>query len=210
MPNPLNSAAGSVPVPTDPREVAAAIRASDVIWRAFPYFELRYGPRGKRFGYSDCAYFLTLLGYAQETVNRQVEWTAGVLAQRGMPSLLLELQLRVLGRILRREFLGGDRGEPLIRAADALRDARREKLSDAEIAALGQEFAARVGFPRHRLAIGMGTLLAAAVADELGGMRRAAASIEEWAADPAVFPSDWIDAVRATLAAARQAAAKKT
>jgi hypothetical protein len=210
MPNPLNSAAGSVPVPTDPREVAAAVRASDVIWRAFPYFELRYGARGKRFGYSDCAYFLTLLGYDQGTINRQVEWTAGVLAQRGMPSLLLELQLRVLGRILRREFLGGDRGEPLLRAADALRDARRERLEDAEIAALSREFAARVGFPKHRLAIGMGTLLAAAVADELGGMRRAAASIEEWAADPAVFPSNWIDAVRATLAAARQAAAKKT
>lgn len=209
MPNPLNSAAGSVPVPSDPREVAAAVRAGDILWRAVPYFGFRYGARGKRFGYSDCAYFLTLLGYDQGTINRQVEWTAGVLSQRGMPSLLLELQLRVLGRILRREFSGGDRGEPLILAADALRDARRERLGDDQIEGLGREFAERIGFPRHRWAIGMGVLLAAAVADELGGMRRSAASIEEWATDPTVFPSNWIDAVRETLAAARQAAKKK-
>jgi len=209
MPNPLNSAAGSVPVPTDPREVAAAVRASDVIWRAFPYFGFRYGARGKRFGYSDCAYFLTLLGYDQGTINRQVEWTAGVLSQRGMPSFLLELQLRVLGRILRREFSGGDRGEPLLRAADALRDARRARLGDEELAVLGRDFAARIGHPRHRLAIGMGSLLGAAVADEINGLRRAAASIEEWATDPSVFPSNWIDAVRSTLATARQAAARK-
>jgi hypothetical protein len=208
MPNPLNSAAGSVPVPTDPREVAAAVRASGILWRAFPYFGFRYGERGKRFGYSDSAYFLTLLGYDQGTIDRQVAWTAGVLSQRGMPSLLLELQLRVLGRIMRRELRSGDRGEPLIRAADALRDARRARLDDAVMAELGRDFAARIGYPRHRLAIGMGSLLAAAVADELGGLRRAATSIEEWATDPAVFPSKWIDAVRATLAAARQAAKK--
>lgn len=209
MPNPLNSAAGSVPVPSDPREVAAAVRASEVVWRAVPYFGFRYGERGKRFGHSDCAYFLTLLGYDQETINRQVEWTAGVLSQRGMPSLLLERQLRVLGRILGREPLGGDRGEPLIRAADALREARQRRLGDDQIQQLGREFAERAGFPGHRLVIGMGVLLAAAVADELGGMRRAAASIEEWATDPTVFPSNWIDAVRSTLAAARQAAKKR-
>lgn len=208
MPNPLNSAAGSVPVPTDPREIAAAMRASDVIWRAFPYFGLRYGARGKRFGHSDCAYFLTLLGYDQGTIDRQIAWTASVLSQRGMPSVLLELQLRVLGRTLRRELGGADRSEPLLRAADALREARRAQLGDAEIAALGREFAARVGFPSHRLAIGMGSLLGAAVADELGGIRRAADSIEEWATDPSVFPSSWIDAVKATLDAARQRAAK--
>lgn len=209
MPNPLNSAAGSVPAPTDPREIAAAVRASDVIWRAFPYFGLRYGDRGRRFGHSDCAYFLTLLGYDQGTINRQIAWTASVLSQRGIPSLLLELQLRVLGRILRRELRGGDRGEPLLRAADALRDARREKLGDDVVAALGHEFAAQIGYPTHRLAIGMGSLLAAAVADELGGIRRAAASVEEWATDPTVFPSNWIAAVRSTLAAARRAAKKR-
>jgi hypothetical protein len=55
----------------------------------------------------------------------------------------------------------------------------------------------------------MGSLLAAAVADELGGIRRAAASVEEWATDPTIFPSNWIDAVRSTLAAARRAANKR-
>jgi hypothetical protein len=209
MQNPLNSAAGSVPVPDDPAEIAAAVRASSVIWRAFPYFGFRYGERGKRFGNSDCAYFLTLLGYDQGTIDRQILWTASVLSQRGMPSLLLELQLRVLFRTLLRRLGKSPRFDSLLRSADALAAQRRAHLSDEDLDALGQEFAARAGYPDHRLAIGMGRLLGAAVADEQSGIRRAAMSIEEWASDPAVFPSPWIDAVKRTVQDARLMASKR-
>jgi hypothetical protein len=208
MPNPLNNAAGSVPIPDDPREVAAAVRASAILWRAFPYFGFRYGERGKRFGNSDCAYFLTLLGYDQGTIDKQINWTAGVLSQRGMPSLLLSLQLRVLGRILKRQFNDRERFDPLLRAADALDNHRRDKVSDQALAALGRGFAARLGFPSNKRALGMGELIGAAVADELNGMRRAVDSMEEWATDPSVFPSIWIDAVEQTIREARRAAAK--
>ena len=53
--NPLNSEAGQVPVPSDPIEIAAAVRANRIMWRAFPYLGFRYGERGKRFGNSDSA-----------------------------------------------------------------------------------------------------------------------------------------------------------
>lgn len=209
MQNPLNSAAGQVPVPQDPREIAAAVRASQVIWRAFPYFAFRYGERGRRFGHSDSAYFLTLLGYDQQTIDQQIIWTAGVLASRGMPSWLLELQLRVLCRITARRLNDPARTEPLLRSADMLRDRRRACLSDEDLSALSRIFAAHAGYPTNRLCIGMGRLLAIAVADEVSGFKNAVSSMQSWLTDPALFPPSWIDAVHDTIRRGRQACSWK-
>lgn len=209
MQNPLNNAAGQMPLPSDPRELAAAVRASEVVWRAFPYFSFRYGERGRRFGYSDSAYFLTLLGYDQQAIDRQIVWTAGVLASRGMPSLLVELQLRVLHRITARTLQDSSRSEPLLRAADMLRDRRRACLSDDDMTDLGRAFAARAGYPEHPRCVGMGRLLGCAVADEWNGVKNAVSSMESWLTDPALFPRSWIAAVNDGIRRGRQLSAWK-
>lgn len=202
--NPLNSEAGQVPVPSDPVEIAAAVRASRIMWRAFPYLNFRYGERGKRFGNSDSAYFLTLLGYDQEMIDRQIDWMVGLLAPRGMPSFVVEAHLLALYRVLRRTSTNKPSIDSLLCAATRLRDLRRDRFSDAEIAAFGARFAARAGFPEKRWARGVGALLACAVADELNGVKLAAEGLEGWFTDRAVFPRPWIDAAKATVRAARR------
>lgn len=209
MSNPLNSAAGHVPVPENPRETALAIRAGNIVWRAFPYFGFRYGNRGRRFAESDAAYFLTLLGYDQSTIDHQVAWTSSVLAQRGMPSYLLELQLRVLARVLRRHFKGSARFDPLVVAADRLRDKRRAFIADDELTLLSQRFAARAGFPGHPLALGVGLMIGSAAADETNGSQLAVTSIEAWLTDPSIFPEQWSQAVKDAVKRARLMCGKR-
>jgi hypothetical protein len=202
--NPLNSEAGQVPVPSDPIEIAAAVRASHIMWKAFPYLGFRYGERGRRFGNSDSGYFLTLLGYDQEMINRQIDWMVGLLAPRGMPSFVVEAHLRALYRVLRRTSKPKPSIDTLLCAAERLRDLRRARFSDEEIAAFGARFAARAGFPERRWARGVGSLLACAVADELNGVKVAVEGLEGWFTDRAVFSRAWIDAAKATVRAARR------
>jgi hypothetical protein len=202
--NPLNAEAGQVPAPDDPREIAAAVRANAIMRRAIPYLELRYGERGKRFGDSDGGYLLTLLGYDQPTIDKQIDWMAGLLAARGMPTLILELHLRTLARLLQRAFRDPARGAPLLVSADRLRAKRRARLNDTIIAELAAHFAERAGFPARRWARGAGVLIACAVADELNGLKLAVESLDGWIADRSRFPRPWVEAVRATVRSARR------
>jgi hypothetical protein len=86
----LNPEAGSHPIPSDPRELQAAVRAGERCWQRFPYFSQRYGHRGEKFTSSDSAWLVTLVEYDQARVHQQVAWLGQVLAARGMPRLLLE------------------------------------------------------------------------------------------------------------------------
>ena len=54
--NPLNPSAGDVPLPEDQREIDAALRAGPITHRIFPYFDWRYGDRGRKFTESDSAW----------------------------------------------------------------------------------------------------------------------------------------------------------
>ena len=199
MRNPLNLDAGDVPAPVDPAELAAAREASKVGWRAFPYMAWRYGAHGKRFSDSDSGYLITLLHHQQETLDGQVNWLAGVLAARGMPSWTLEVHLRATSRVLARRLRGAVAWDKLARAADMLGDKRRLVLSDEAFARIGRMFAERVGSPGQRVVEGAGRLLAAAVADEVNGYGRAVESIEGWFADPRVFSIRWIVAVKEAI-----------
>ncbi len=76
----INPEAGRHAVPTDAREIQAALRASEICWRQFPYFEHRYGERGRRFARSDSAWKATLCHYEPERINQQVKWLGGILA----------------------------------------------------------------------------------------------------------------------------------
>src|SRR5664279_619298 len=92
----INPEAGRHPVPADAREVRASLRAADICWQRFPYFEQRYGERGRRFARSDAAWQATLCQYEPAQILQQVRWLGRVLAGRGMPTLLLQDQLEIL------------------------------------------------------------------------------------------------------------------
>lgn len=92
----LNPGAGRHVVAEDPRELRAALRAGVRSWERFPYYERRYGRRGRRFTRSDSAWLVTLASLPQSEVDRQIRWLGQVLAARGMPRWMLELHLEVL------------------------------------------------------------------------------------------------------------------
>ena len=87
-------------MPSDPREIEAAVEAGNVTWERYPYYEWRYGERGRRYTASDSAWLATLSLLDQENVDQQVHWLGRVLAVRGMPRLLLRDHLRTLYQYL--------------------------------------------------------------------------------------------------------------
>lgn len=196
MGNPFNPEAGATPAPVDPRDLALVERSAKIIWRAFPYFEWRYGPRGRAFGRSDAGYIVTLLELPDGVARQQIRWLIGVLAARGMPSLLIEVQLESLGRLWRR-----DRGdERFLGWAAELRDARVGALDRATFEECERLCrAASRGDARRR---GVGTLIAGAVADRALGIGEHDDALLGWLASKVPDEPAWT----AACAAARDLA----
>ncbi len=201
----LNPEAGAHPVPDNPMEVEAAIRAGRRCCLEYPYFAWRYGERGQRYTYSDSAWLATLISRDQAMVNVQVEWLGGVLASRGMPRILLQRHLELLYEELAARVL--ERKEEdvakLLVAADRLAGQRRAVIADADFDAIRARFEQAAG-PDWRVRLpGVGAMLVSAVADQIHGIEEAVASLEGWLTDPNRFPPHWIAAVRDALREAR-------
>ena len=204
--HPLNPEAGMTPMPSDPREVEAALRAGRLSLRMTPYYGFRYGERGVRFTRSDSAFLATLPEHPEATIKRQVEWLAGVLSNRGMPSLLLEQHLRVLARTLTRAVPEKrDFYRALFVASEGLRARRTALLPEGVGRPIGETFPEAAGLPYTRLARGTGHLLVAAVADERAGMPNAVPSVEAFFLDATVFPARFVRAAREAIERARAA-----
>lgn len=183
------------------------------MWRAFPYFAWRYGERGRRFGRSDAGFLVTLLELDEATARAQVQWLAGVLAPRGMPSLLLEVQLESLGRAARR--FRGSGAERFVALAGHLRARRSSVLEEATFADCETRTRlASHGITRRR---GAGRLIAAAVADHALGLGDHAGALVRWLSDAEPADAAWrvacddahalaIRSAAATLAATESAA----
>lgn len=199
----VNPDAGLHKVTGDPAELEAARRAADDTWAAFPYYEARFGERGKRFGFSDAGWLVTLCDRTKDDACEQVQWLAVVLSSRGMPSVMLEHHLGTLcDRLCVALPERAAKYETLRACARELRQQRRARLSDSrlhEIAAL---------MPASPVP-GIGELLASAAADEANGIARAISSMEEWLTDRNRFEPVWIAAVERTIAAARDAVKKR-
>lgn len=207
----INGEAGQHPVPTDPRELQAAMLAGHQCWARFPYYALRYGERGERFARSDAAWQATLCHYPPDEIEQQVRWLARVLAARGMPSMLLQVQLEMLVVALSQAVPDQQAlYKCLLPAAEALRQGRLQHLSEAQTQELIGRFEQAVGPVLTAACPDAALLLCAAVADECEGLPRAVESLHHWLADPARFPPHWIAAVDEVLAAARTAAAAAT
>ena len=206
----INPEAGRHAVPADPREVHASLKAGDLCWERYPYYEHRYGERGRRFARSDAAWQATLYRYEPAQILQQVRWLGRVLAGRGMPTVLLQIQLEILVDELAAAIPENrPQYERLLLAAADLLASRRKHLSDEQLRAIAADFDRAVGpewaarFPHT------GTLLGCAVADELEGSDGAVTSLRPWMTDATRFPAFWIAAVDAALAEARRLASKE-
>jgi len=200
----INPEAGRHAVPADPLEVAAAIRAGDICWDRFPYFEQRYGERGRRFARSDAAWQATLCHYAPAQINQQVRWLGRVLAGRGMPTMLLQDQLEILVQELSAAIPEKTSDyEKLLPAAAQLHAVRRTHVSDEHLQAIADEFDRAVGPEWSARLPHVGALLGCAVADELAGSELAVESLRVWLTDATRFPASWIAAVTETVSRAR-------
>lgn len=203
----LNPDAGTHAIPTDPRELQAALRAGERSWRQFPYYEWRYASRGEQFTRSDSAWLVTLADYAPSIVMEQVMWLGRVLASRGMPRWMLELHLELLYEELIAAVPEKESAYASLRlVAERLREQRLHQLSEEQFQRLTAAFDAQVGPEWSARLPQTGGLLAAAVTDERSGIAQAVASISEWMRDPARFPAVWIAAVKTTISAAREQA----
>lgn len=200
----LNPEAGNHDITLDARELAAALRAGEQSWRNFPYYELRYAERGRRFTRSDSAWIVTVAKEPLSSAKRQLRWLGVVLASRGMPRWLLEMHL---GELYAELVVAVPENRPaydhLLEVAAMFRRERFRHLDEATSAELAVAFDRRIG-PDHVPSLPeAGALLVAAVADERAGLKGGVDSLLEWLADPARFPADWVAAATETTVAAR-------
>lgn len=202
----LNPEAGHHVIADDPREIEAALRAGERSWRQVPYYEWRYGERGRRFTWSDSSWIVTLSRHSEAVATHQLDWLSRVLASRGMPRWLLEQHLQVLHDELAIAIPEHRHTYALLaHQAERLRDLRHQQLDEPAFHALAAEFAALVGPDWAERFAGTGYLLVAAVADERAGIKSAVTSVEGALTDPQQFPQPWIDAVHAIIDKARKA-----
>lgn len=201
----INPEAGNHPIPNDEREIQAALNASDRIWAKFPYYELRYGQRGKRFSDSDTCWLVTLTNLDPEIVQKQVEWIGRVLSTRGMPLLMLEHTLRALYEEL--AMMLPDKAatyQKLLKAAETISDARKKRIPKAVFQSLSGEFDQAVGSEMAEKYQNTEKLLISSVSDERGGIEGAVSALQDWMVDKNRFSERWIIAVHRIVDKARQ------
>jgi len=202
----LNPHAGSHLITPDLREQAASVRAGDRSVAEFPYYVERYGERGRLFGHSDSAWIARLATCSDAEMDEQVDWLSTVLASRGMPRWLMVRHLRTLYEELCASAPErAQKYEALLQTADRLAAKLAAVLPEAVAERLGREFESRVDAEWRMRLPHMGRILVAAVVDEHLGLANAVPTVLAWAADGERFPATWVDAVHATIAAARGA-----
>jgi hypothetical protein len=189
--NPFNPEAGDTPVPTDPREIAIARRAVALVWRAVPYFAFRYGERGRSFGLSDGAWLVTLAALPSDERLAQIEWLAGFLSPRGIPSWLVEVQLRAIARIGTRS--GWSAAEAFSDSARHLDGRRRSVLSEESFQLAGHRFCEIAG--QSRLADGTGKMVASAETDVALRFSSSSAPFIDWFRSTRTVAPRWLEAI---------------
>ncbi|WP_319547864.1 biliverdin-producing heme oxygenase [Desulfogranum marinum] len=196
----INPEAGNHPIPTDKREIQAALNASNRCWSEYPYYEKRYGKRGKRFSDSDTCWLATLTALDQIALQKQIDWLCRVLAARGMPSLLLESLLYYLSQELT-TAVPENKGlyQKLLISADRLKLNRLKKIEEQIFRNLAEEFDQFVELDMRNEYKKIGFLLVSAVVDENNGIPEALNSLHKWLVDSDRFPDGWIAAVEKTI-----------
>ncbi len=196
----INSEAGNHPIPDDEREIQAALDASNRGWSEFPYFERRYGDRGKRFSDSDTCWLVTLTRLDPESMQKQIEWLGRVLSTRGMPLIMLECTLKFLQEELVKAVPAKKTTyDKLSGAAEMLRKVRMKIIPEKEFEALSREFDHAVGSQLAGKYMNTGKLLVSSVIDEKNGTIGAVAALRGWLTNSNRFPKNWIESVNSTV-----------
>lgn len=200
----LNPEAGDHVVPSDVREIEAAVSAAKRCREEFHYFDERYQERGKSFAKSDTAWLATLADLPQTQLLIQVEWLGRVLGNRGMPRITLERQLFLLFEELsiavpeKAEHYTG-----LLEAAELLKRERLQHITESDFENLTKEFEVATDGELSGRFKGTGALIVAAACDQAAGISEAVSSLIPWLTDEERFNPQWIASVEKTLEQAR-------
>ncbi len=199
----LNPEAGNHPIPKDPEEIRVALVAGQRCRQEFPYFDLRYGDRGRRFTSSDVAWLVTLCDLEADGVAQQVMWLADLLARLGMPKYLLERQLVILvEELVSRLPTRRPAYQKLNAGVAALRDKRLAICSETQFTELSAQIEERLGSEQGGFA-NIGVLIVAALIDERSGFAEAAAGIEAWLSARGCGNSDFPEQTKEVFATYR-------
>lgn len=201
----INPLAGNHLITNDMDEIKAMLRSHQRMDQLFPYMELRYGMKGRKFSWSDACWMIGLTNESQTSMNQQLQWLTRLLARRGMPQWFMECDLLILAEELNQVLpQNHERYAKLIETARVLAEERRASVSDDNLVALDDAFYQQVGLEWRTWMPNCGALIASAVADDRAGVPHALSAIESWMTDTARFPETWIAAVRETIARAQQ------
>ena len=87
-------------MPADPELTRVATDVGKHCHAAFGYLGLRFGARGEAFARSDGAWLVTLCHLPLQQAQKRIDWLAGLLSARGIPSICLEYHLTALHHAL--------------------------------------------------------------------------------------------------------------
>jgi hypothetical protein len=194
----INFEAGDHAMPQDPREIELALSAAKTAWDKYPYLELRYGERGRRFTDSDSCWLVTLARAPSEAAaTKSLEWLRTVLASRGLPTVILESHLRAIAVRFADEFSVRTQFDQFLSDREAERQIFFGAAGGSQlIDAFDQRFRACSGL----VVASAAELIASAWLDERAGISGAVAALRDWLTDSERFSADWIATVHALLA----------
>ena len=186
---------GDHPLPDRPAEIEAVLKANAACFAHYPYLSKRYGQRGWQFGASDSGYIVTLCDLPQSEFDQQIDWLTGLLACRGIPSIIMAHHLDLVNASLLR-FVPQREADfaPLKDAADRLRKRIEDMIAPDQSAAIIADFAQAVS-PQERDALPEAPmLLISAAIDQRVGYGDCIDRLTEWLTDAGRFSAQWLAA----------------
>lgn len=192
----INPDAGQHAIPERESDIARALRCSTAAWRRFPYLGMRYGARGRRFTSSDSCWLVSLYDHDAALVHANLQWLRTVLASRGLPTIILDDQLRKIDADVaehepeRWQASSGFR--TVLEEFQAQRDAR---LAPDRHHELVEHWGARFDACSGRGVPDAAALLISARLDTASGIARAWEATHVWFVDPQRFSGEWIACV---------------
>lgn len=197
----LNPEAGNYPISTDPIEIKCAINAGLKCWNEFPFYEKRYGERGRRFAVSDSAWLVTLSELPVDLAISQVKWLANYLAKIGMPTITMEAQLKYLYLELSEAIPEKEpKYKTLLLASLELRNNILKIFSDEILSDSNHildSFIEKYGSSSGKIK-NTGKLICSSVADIKNGVEESEQGYKRWVTNPSFFDEGWIKAITDT------------
>ena len=201
----FNPEAGNHTLPDDPKEINAAITAAIICWNEFPYYEKRYGGRGKRFAFSDSLWLVTLCELTFNEALKQILWLSNFLAIRGMPTYLMEFQLKVLyEELIKAKTTSVERYSNILKIEYYFRKHREIYFNESFFENCNSFFEKNYNLNKidndlcNILKKNIGILIASSIIDDKSNIPDALSSFKDWITNNEVFPDKWILAVEKT------------